>query len=1282
MRKLLFILLVLTHMRANTQDNIRFLNIDINSGISQSSVNAILQDQLGFVWFATQDGLNRFDGYRFKVYRNNPDNSNTISNNFVQCLEQDETGIIWVGTQSGLNSFDPETERFNRYAAGEQSGLGSNKITTVFYSGSHRLFIGTQDAGLYERTGESKFNKVKLDASGVRSVFEDAAGRIWVCSNNGLYLNNEGEYRRIMPNNIGEAWTITEDTSGVFWVGNINGLYRLTPAGKEFLFEEFQNITYLANFPGIRCLKTDGDNNIWVGTNGKGVFSFSASEDEPAIHRYRKQSFNPYSLQSDEVYCLVEDHQGILWIGTKDGVSRFDRIRQGFLHVARDYDNINSLHDNTIWSFQESSPNKLLIGTRRGVTLWNRGTGEFYEFQREANNPNTPNDNSVLSLCVDKQGNIYTGYVDGVFRLVIDPEGRGTFSEIKIRDNTPAGADMRVYAIKEDNQNRLWIGTREGLAVYDKKTGKSVFYRNNPEDSKSLPENMIRAVYINSQNDIWIGTDGGGLCRVIERNGRMEFIAFNKQSEIQIPSNSVLSVWEEKPGILWLGTYGGGLIRFDYKNKKYSVFSEVSHGLANDVIYGILGDNKNNLWLSTNSGLCRFNIKNLNVKNFKQKDGIQSNEFNIGAYGITSQGEFLFGGINGFNVFHPEQIRTNMFAPKMVFTDFLINNEPYVIGANSDFEKALTYTHQINLNHKDNKFTIEFAALHYSDPDGNQYKYKLVGIDKDYTYTKGGDRRANYSNLPPGEYTFELYGANSDGRWSKEPVKLKVVIIAPYWRTDWFQGVVILIILSATFYVFMRQVKEIRQQKMRLERLVEERTREVIQQKEKIEEQTAMLKMEKEKVEKLLLNVLPEQTADELKSKGKAQARSYKQVTIMFTDFKNFTKLAEQFRPPELVERLDAYFSKFDDIISKYQLEKIKTIGDAYMCAGGVPVRNAENPIYTTLAALEIQDYIKKDKEERLAANEIPWELRIGINTGEVVAGVIGSKRFAYDVWGNAVNVAARMETASEPGKVNVSGKTFELIEPFFECTYRGKIPAKNKGHIDMFFVERIKPELSVNGEGLYPSQAFWDYVNLHLFSSINYMKAERFIMKLLEKKLSPKLHYHSIAHTRDVTKAAERIALMEGVRGEDLFLLQTAATYHDAGFVERYEANEPIGVRMARDILPRYGYEPDQIDIVAGLIYATRIPHAPKSHLQEIICDADLDYLGRDDFHEIADKLRIELREHGKINSDRMWDEIQVKFLTQHKYFTRSAIKLRQEKKEKHIEEIKEKLKVHQYAD
>ncbi len=492
----------------------------------------------------------------------------------------------------------------------------------------------------------------------------------------------------------------------------------------------------------------------------------------------------------------------------------------------------------------------------------------------------------------------------------------------------------------------------------------------------------------------------------------------------------------------------------------------------------------------------------------------------------------------------------------------------------------------------------------------------------------------------------------------------------------WLSIIIFCVLIFGLYLLYKNRIIRVQKQKDLLEFQVKQRTIEIIKQKEQVEKQKRMLEQEKAKTEKLLLNILPREMADELKNKGKAKARKYRSSTVMFTDFEGFTKWAELYKPEDLVAELDSYFIKFDEIVNKYNVEKIKTIGDAYMAAGGVPIRNKSNAIDTTLAALEIQRAMQEIKSQKEALGQKGWDLRIGLHSGALIAGVVGIKRFAYDIWGDTVNVAAHMESSGEVGKVNVSETTYEAISEFFITEYRGKVKAKNKGEIDMYFVHGVKEELSENEDKITPNEAFWHYVNLKLYSNINYKNAEKYIIKRLAGDLPQGLHYHGIHHTKDVCEAVERLAIWEGVKGEELYLLKTAALYHDAGFIDSYESNEPIGANLAKEMLPNFGYTEEQIQQVIELIEATKMPQNPKNHLEQIMCDSDLDYLGRQDFYSIAETLRQELIEFGKLEDNPMqWVEMNIGFLSGHKYFTKSSQARRQPEKEKRIGELKDKL-------
>ena len=430
-----------------------------------------------------------------------------------------------------------------------------------------------------------------------------------------------------------------------------------------------------------------------------------------------------------------------------------------------------------------------------------------------------------------------------------------------------------------------------------------------------------------------------------------------------------------------------------------------------------------------------------------------------------------------------------------------------------------------------------------------------------------------------------------------------------------------------------------------LEDKVKERTIE-------LEMQKSALEKEKQKSDNLLLNILPAETAEELKALGSAKPKMFQNITVMFTDFVNFTSTSEKLNADELVQEINLYYSAFDEIITKHGLEKIKTIGDSYMCAGGLPVENETHPFDVVKAALEIQQFVIVSNIERKKYNLPAFECRIGIHSGPVVAGIVGIKKFAYDIWGDTVNIASRMESGCEPSKINLSGTTYELVKDNFSCTYRGKIAAKNKGDIDMYFLDIDK--------------------NLPVFSSIG---VENFIKGKLKKNLPPLLTYHGFHHTEDVLNAALQIAEAEKINENDLELLRVAVLFHDSGFTELYKDHEEKGAEMAKEYLPYFGFKTEDIDCICGMILATKIPQKPLTKLEEIICDADLDYLGRTDFYTIGKTLFEEFKTFDIVQDELQWDKIQIKFLESHHYLTDYSQRVRASQKQEYLMALKKKL-------
>ena len=1277
----LVVLLIFKFSAFSQATNIKFKHISIKEGLSQSTINAMAQDEMGFMWFATQDGLNRYDGYEFTTYKHEVEDSNTISNGFVNCFYKDYKGNLWIGTNSGVNIFNHSANNFIHIESHfpSLSKLKDQLIVALSKGEDSSIFICTQET-LYEiKPGKELIsinpeilNKVEIKNFRISDLLLINDSTLWVSSKgHGILefnLNNRkfnrisaegtGSISGLSSNNIN---TLFKATNGLIYVGSDFGLNIFNPQTQKFntfIYNVSDPFSISSNF--ITDIFEDHLGNLWIATNGGGLNKFD--KNRSAFYSYKKNINNSSSIISNDVSSIFQDNTGVMWVGTSVGLSKFDILKQNFNHFEFDQSSISTISRNIVWSIL-SEGEDVWVGSNEGLNRFQRNLNINEPYVPSIYVNNERRANAIYAIERIDQNNLLVGTDGGVlqFNTMTNTFSVPYFSGKRVSN--------RTYNFFKDSKNRLWISTRDGLFLYNNNSNYFREFR----QGDGLPGNTIRTVFESSDNTIWIGTDNG-LCKLDETNGVFSFkiFEFEKGNPNSLRNNTVLCMAEDNNGFLWIGTFGGGLNRYDPKGNQFLSFTE-KDGLPNNVIYGILIDEKNNLWCSTNRGLTRFNPENKSVRNFDEDDGLQSNEFNLGAYHKDESGELFFGGIKGVNSFFSSQIQLNTLSPLIVITDFQLFNKSVEVGPESPLKQSVSVTEKIILNHSQNVFTFSFAALHYSLPERNRYAYKLEGFDPHWTFDDNA-RRAKYTNLDPGIYTFKVKGTNSDGFWSEES-HLVIEIRPPFWQILWIQILAILAFLGMIYFFYRNRLRTIEIQKEKLEKEVLLRTIEVNEQKEEIEKQKLLLEEEKEKLETLLLNVLPESTVEELKSKGKATARNYNKVSVMFTDFKGFTKISENLKPTELVTKLDAFFVKFDGVIEKYNVEKIKTIGDAYMCAGGIPIRNKSNPVDVVLAGLEIQRVMIEFNAELKENGEPEWGLRLGIHTGIIIAGVIGVKRFAYDIWGDTVNVASRIETNGEVGKVNVSEATYEQIKDYFNCEYRGKINAKNKGDIDMYFVNSIKPHLSIDGKGIEPNDKFWEYVNLNLFSPIDYHKAEENILNKLKIQLPSDLRYHNVNHTIGVTEAVERIALNEGIHNEDLYALKMAALYHDAGFIDKYQNNETVGARMAREDLPEFGFSDEQIGVIEKLIMVTFATKKPNTLLECILRDADLDYLGREDFHEVSECLRQELIERKMISPEEIWDELQVKFLENHEYYTESARNDRNKMKAKHLQEIKDRL-------
>jgi ligand-binding sensor domain-containing protein/class 3 adenylate cyclase/predicted metal-dependent HD superfamily phosphohydrolase len=1307
MRILTILLVLFLSAFSFSQNSYRFRNYTISDGLSQSAISTLIQDNVGSIWIGTQDGLNRFDGQTFETFM--PDNSEGLENGDILSSIKTSNGILWFGTSNGLTQYNPYTENFKTFLVPNLDVLQAKSIVADKHE---NIWIGSYNAGLLFFDAKTKkitrLKNVKLSTEKI--LF------ITLLTNDELLISTEDKgifvyhipQQKVYPL---QAKAKTDKEFRAFsikpfdhddWIICTNqGLYFLNKFSKK-IRPCLRKLDDTYGWLEIHDILILNEHKFIITSKSDGLFTIEHDKNKNKVNIYQSTQdiFQKHALLYNATNVLLRDKNGTYWVGTERGLCSFDPINQGFLGNGPSEDLSKGIPAASVWSFcEDNSTRYCFIGSDNSVSRFDNNTGKFSQYFKQIKIDKKINNSIILSMKALSANQVLVGAGDGLHILKINGENNYSFTKIPFRGISNASSFERIYEIEHWKDSKYFLATKGGVLLYDQKAGTFKAFEHDEENPwNTIGGGVCKVIFKDKDNHYWFTAGTGGLFQLVEKEDGELFIKPYKYNNriASLSKEYIASMYQEDENTLWLGTMGAGLLKWNLKTKKGKLFNKKS-GLPNNVVYAILNENNsNNIWISTNKGISKFNTKTEEVLNFTEQDGLMSNEFNQGAYFKSKTGKLYFGGIYGYNYFDPHNLSTKEKMADVNFTKIKLDDhwlKPQ--ESNHLLKTAISYSKHILLPYKKRSVTLKFMATELSNPNLISYKYVLEGSDEDEVLL-GNTNQLHLNSIQPGEYVLKVYARFANGPWSEKPATLSITVETPYWKTIWFWIGIAMVIALLTIFYFRKKIEYERRQQVKLEMKIAERTREIREQNVKIEkqkemieekknnleEQKKLLEIEKEKTEKVLKNILPVSTYEEIKATGRASARAYNRVSVLFTDFVGFTKIAETMSPSQLVDELDIYFRKFDEIIVRNNLEKIKTIGDAYMCAGGVPVRNETNPIDACLAALQIQDTMQQMREKAIAEGGQVWNLRLGINTGEVTAGVIGTEKLAYDIWGSTVNQAQRMEMLGEPGKVNVSGQTFKFIEPYFICTFRGKAKTKSQGLIDMYTVEGIKPELSIDGKGLYPNERFHQIINLHQYSSINYYNAERHIMQVLEEQLSPKLHYHSILHTADVVKSIERIALLEGVTDEGLFLLKSAASYHDAGFIEAYDNNEPIGARLAEEILPNYGYSIEHINIIKDLIYVTAIPHKPKNHLEEIICDADLDYLGREDFHEIADKLRVELREYDKINSDRKWDEIQVAFLTNHRYFTQTAINTRNERKAKHLQEIKERLEKNNYPD
>lgn len=819
---------------------LKFSRIGADEGLSQSVVNCVIQDKKGFMWFGTDDGLNRYDGYEMRVLKNIPDNEKSLSNNGILCLYEDDNEILWIGTNGGgLNAYDPVTNTFRRYLndAKNPGSISSNVIKTIFEDREKNLWLGTEEGlNLINRSngGFSRFtleNGLKNDR--IWSICEDNEGILWLATyGGGLHsfdkkakkfeqFPDKGINGQIRIQNSEKLRYVFFDSKGTLWIGTHGAsLCSFDKNTNEFLY-----FTLRENEQATVVTRIFEDSNglLWIGTRN-GLVAYNRNSGRPnsdgreTFFSYTNVESNPLSLSHNSVSDIFEDRAGSIWVGTNGGgVSAYHKTSNKFGHFNRTENSSNTISSNKTYAFAEDNTGNLWIGTYEGgISILDRKPGSFSNFPKALNNTH----DNVLCLFIDSENLLWFGTWGGginYYDLNKKSFGKQPFTNIPDKNSL---CNNSVLCIKEDKNGLLWIGTFKGLDTYNKKT--KTFKKYTVEDG--LSNNTIQTLLFDQNGNLWIGTAGGGLNFMEMKTGKIKFYPENKGNK-GISSNIVNCVYEDKGGNIWVGTVMG-LCKMNVKDETFEHFFE-KDGLPNDYIYGILEDENGFLWLSTNKGLSKFNPSAKSgdrnrFRNYLVLDGLQDYEYNQGAFYKSKSGEMFFGGQNGFNAFFPQQIIDNRHVPPVHVSTFKIYGKDIELDTNISEKKF------IELSYKDNFFSFEFVALDFVLPAKNMYSYKMEGLDEDWN-PPSPRRYASYTDLSGGNYIFRVRGANNDGIWNEEGTAIRIRINPPFWKTKWFYALCVLLGVISVFLFIRIRTGQIQKEKRILEVKVAERTRELAQ---------------------------------------------------------------------------------------------------------------------------------------------------------------------------------------------------------------------------------------------------------------------------------------------------------------------------------------------------------------------------------------------------------------------------------------------------------------------
>ena len=828
-----------------------FHHINTRDGLSNSQVNHVIKDHDGYMWIATADGLNKFDGVNFSVYRNEEGHLNSLPSDVVLCLFEDHLFNLWVGTSAGLCRYDKRRDDFERidYPTDENWKMDGQLINCIYEDKDHLMWIGTSSYVYNLDIGKKLFHRefrdyFKNNGLTCTSIAGDKKGNIWFSLSSdiwgGAFCYSKTTKKLIrydkdgtnlpLPSNAVQCLALDADDR--VWCGmETAGAVRLDLKKKNVEHFGADNKLFALNHNTVRSIAIGAGGLVYLGSElGMNIFDFTKNKCESY-----KTTESEHSLPNNSIKHIYNASDGSLWVSTyAGGIAVYDKRFIKFDHYKHQNSNDRSLGGMSVSSFTEDQNGHIWISSDGGgISFFNQHDHTFKNFASQHGDKKTLTNDKVLSVLADKQGDLWAGMWQGGlnrFKIVgdqlvlqkkydlLDPNNKNSFS---------------VFKIFQSSDGTLWIGSfSTGLFVYDRKNDRFDHIDLKDAQNKSIDFLIVMDLLDDGKGNLWIATQGNGLFCYSISSKQCKIYTPSKEKSNCINSSSVNALLKDQSGRLWAGTADGGLNLFDDKTNSFVHFLP-KDGLPNKTIKGILEDRHGFLWISTNVGISRLKIPNTlplrisEIENFTMQDGLQDKNFNLFAYYKSKQGKMFFGGIVGFNVFHPDSLMRNPEKPPVRFTDFLLFNKHVPIGEpNSPLSSHLSELKKIELTHDQSLFTFKFVALNYIFSGKNEYAYKMEGFDKEWNQI-GNKLEATYTNLDPGEYVFRVKACNNDGLWNEEGASIQVVILPPWWKTVWFRFFSAFFVIGSSLAFYFNRINNLKQQKKILEVKVNERTAEL-----------------------------------------------------------------------------------------------------------------------------------------------------------------------------------------------------------------------------------------------------------------------------------------------------------------------------------------------------------------------------------------------------------------------------------------------------------------------